>query len=514
MRLLDRYLLRQLVTPLLFAFVSLTGFLLLNQIARRFGDLAGKGLPWTVIGQVFLLCVPFLVAMTLPMAILVAVLYALSHLAADNEITAMRASGVSIAQILSPLLLAGCLLSILNFAFSDQVLPRTNVALRSLLISIQRKKPTLEIHEQIINGLGGTSTYLRANRVDGPTGRMRGVAIYDLGAFDERRVIYADSGRMVFAGNEKDLLLHLFDGSIRSYRSSQPGLVQITWFVGNTIRIRDVANRLDLAAGDTTRGDREMSTCEMLSVVHTAEAGLEGATAGRIALTRRDLRHLIGLAPDPWAPRPEIKPVRAYCPAIKAITQWLLPETAKAQTPAPPPRPVRPPAAQGRPLQFQDRPVRRAADPSDTSTGPNFYLTSYVEVSSLQEEARSSQRQLNQYMVEIHKKWALSISCLVFILVGIPMALRFPRSGMGLVIGGAMGVFSLYYIGLTAGEGLGDKGIVSPFWAMWTPNIVLSLIAAAGLFVVRQHAGTTRGGEFRDLLTTLLGRLGRPRSTS
>jgi lipopolysaccharide export system permease protein len=136
-RLLDRYLLRQLVTPLLFAFVSLTGFLLLNQIARRFGDLAGKGLPWTVIGQVFLLCVPFLVAMTLPMAILVAVLYALSHLAADNEITAMRASGVSIAQILSPLLLAGCLLSILNFAFSDQVLPRTNVALRSLLISSQ-----------------------------------------------------------------------------------------------------------------------------------------------------------------------------------------------------------------------------------------------------------------------------------------------------------------------------------------------------------------------------------------
>lgn len=513
MRLLDRYLLRQLVVPLLFAFVSLTGFLLLNQIARRFGDLAGKGLPWSVIGQVFLLCIPFLIAMTLPMAILVAVLYALSHLAADNEITAMRASGVSIAQILAPLFLFGTLLSALNFVFSDQVLPRTNVALRSLLISIQRKKPTLEIHEQIINGLGGTSTYLRANRVDGPTGRMRGVAIYDLGAFDERRVIYADSGRMTFAGNEKDLLLHLFDGSIRSYKSSQPGLVQVTWFTGNTIRIRDVANRLDLAAGDTTRGDREMSTCEMLVVVHTARAGLQGAAAARTALTRRDLRHLVGLAPEPWAPRPEIEPVRSYCPAIEAITRWFLPETAKAQTPAPPGA-QRPPLPSGRPLQLQDRTLPRPLRQAESFGGPDVPLTSWVEVSSLQEEAKSSQRQYNQYMVEVHKKWALSVSCLVFVLVGIPLALRFPRSGMGLVIGGGMIVFSIYYIGLTAGEGLGDKGIVSPFWAMWTPNIVLTVFAGAGLAVVRRQAGTTRGGDLRDLLATLLGRLGRPRSTA
>ena len=156
MRILERYLLRQLVVPLGFAFVALTGFLLLNQIAKRFGELAGKGLPWSVIGEVFLLSVPFIIAMTLPMAIMVAVLYALSHLAADNEITAMRASGISVAQILGPLFAAGIILGVINFAFTDQILPRSNTRLRSLLVSIQRKKPTLEIHEQIINGLGGT----------------------------------------------------------------------------------------------------------------------------------------------------------------------------------------------------------------------------------------------------------------------------------------------------------------------------------------------------------------------
>lgn len=508
MRLLDRYLLRQLIIPLVFAFVSLTGFLLLNQVARRFGELAGKGLPWSVIGEVFLLCIPFIVAMTLPMAILVAVLYALSHLAADNEITAMRASGISITQILAPLVLAGTVLSLLNFAFSDQVLPRSNVALKSLLLIIQRKKPTLQIHEQIINGLGATGNYLRANRVDGASGRMRGVAIYDLGTFDERRVIYADSGRMVFAANEKDLLLHLYDGSIRTYKASQPGLTQVTWFVGNTIRVRDVGNRLDLAAGDTTRGERELSTCEMLEVVHTARAGVQGSADGRRALVLRDLSHLLGIAPPPYPARPAIEPVRAYCPAIQAVTRWFLPETAKAQTPA---RPTRPGLS---PLLNTAGPVGRPRQAAADTAGGNVPLTSWAEVSSLREEGKGSQHQSDTYMVEVHKKWALSASCLVFVLVAIPLALRFPRSGMGLVIGGAVIVFTVYYIGLTAGEGLGDRGIISPFWAMWLPNVVLTIFALLGLVLVRRSAGSARGDDLRDLFAHLFNRRGRPRGSA
>ena len=55
-----------------------------------------------MIAEVFALSLPFIVAMTLPMAVLLAVLYAFSHLAADNEITAMRASGVSVYQMLAP----------------------------------------------------------------------------------------------------------------------------------------------------------------------------------------------------------------------------------------------------------------------------------------------------------------------------------------------------------------------------------------------------------------------------
>jgi lipopolysaccharide export system permease protein len=98
-RILTRYLLRQHAAPLGFALTALTALLLLNQIAKQLGNLVGKGLPWSVIVEVFVLSVPFIVAMTLPMAVLVAVLHTMSRLAADHEITAMTASGISVGRI-------------------------------------------------------------------------------------------------------------------------------------------------------------------------------------------------------------------------------------------------------------------------------------------------------------------------------------------------------------------------------------------------------------------------------
>src|SRR6266516_381849 len=90
-RTLSRYLLRQHLAPLGFALTALTGLMLLQQIAKQFGNMVGKGLPWGVIIEVFVLSIPFIVAVTLPMAVLVAVLHAFTRLAADNEITALMA---------------------------------------------------------------------------------------------------------------------------------------------------------------------------------------------------------------------------------------------------------------------------------------------------------------------------------------------------------------------------------------------------------------------------------------
>ena len=132
MKIIHKYVLREHVGPLVFALSALTSLMLLNYIAKQLGNLVGKGLPWQAILEFFVLSLPFTVAMTLPMAVLVAVLYAFSRLAAENEITALKANGVSMTSLLIPVLMGGAVLAALMIVFNDQILPRTNHRLRTL----------------------------------------------------------------------------------------------------------------------------------------------------------------------------------------------------------------------------------------------------------------------------------------------------------------------------------------------------------------------------------------------
>src|SRR5688572_15965767 len=104
MKVVTRYLLRSHLAPFAFAFVALTGVILINTVARELAGLAGKGLPMSVVVEFFVLSLPANIALTLPMAVLVAVLHAFSTLAADNEITALRASGVDLRKATLPLI--------------------------------------------------------------------------------------------------------------------------------------------------------------------------------------------------------------------------------------------------------------------------------------------------------------------------------------------------------------------------------------------------------------------------
>src|SRR5437588_12399179 len=125
-RTIRRYLLRQHIAPLGFALAPLTWLMLIQQIAKQLSSLLGKGLPTGVIVEVFVLSVPFIVAVTLPMAVLVAVLHVFTRLAGDNEITALQASGVSGGRVITPALGGAAVVALLSFLWNDQVPPRSN----------------------------------------------------------------------------------------------------------------------------------------------------------------------------------------------------------------------------------------------------------------------------------------------------------------------------------------------------------------------------------------------------
>ncbi|HEX3235742.1 MAG TPA: LptF/LptG family permease [Gemmatimonadales bacterium] len=505
MRLLSRYLLRQLAAPFLFGLTALTSLMLLSQIAKKFGSLVGKGLPWSVIGEVFLLSVPFIVAMTLPMAVLVAVLYAFSHLAADNEITAMRASGIGVYQILGPVLVWGAMMSALNFVFVDQVLPRSNARLRNLLIDIGRKKPTFELREQVINEVPPSQYFLRAGRIDAATGRLKDITIYDVGGEASRRVIYADSGLMAYAEGQTDLSLRLYDGAIHQYRPSDPLTFQLTYYHINDIRVKNVFDELQRNTSDAVRGDREMSTCEMISVIDEARDEEAQAIRDRSSFLLGDLRTLLALPPVPLQPAPPAgQRAPAYCQWIESVERTLLPKTAEAQTPAQTVRPKALPQAP-RPPGARPQAPRPPGAPPVKLPGPRerLQLSNWSQVATAVDRIQDSDRRADRYLVEVHKKWAISLACVSFVIVGIVMALRFPRGGIGLVIGGGLLVFSVHYVGLTAGESLADRGFVSPWLAMWLPDIVLTVLGLIGLIRVNRESGSTRGGDFQEVFDAI-----------
>jgi lipopolysaccharide export system permease protein len=476
MRILSRYVLARLVAPFGFALAALTGFMLLNQVARRFDTLAGKGLEWTVIGEVFLLCIPFILALTLPMAVLVAVLFSFSNLAADSEVTAMRASGVSVPQLVLPVFIWSLLMAVFTFGFVDQVLPRSNARLRTLLFDISRKSPTFQLNEQVVNTIPESQYFLRAGAIDQVRGMLRDVAIYDLSGQFSRRIVYADSGTMTALGGGRHLQLILHSGTVHEFRGDEESAFRLTGFLRNEVILRNVQDSLERRTGDVIRGDREMSTCEMLEVVRTAGSEISEARETRASLLERDLAVVLGKTPTAEEPEP-VPPgaLPLYCRLVDRVQALVLPKTAEAQATA------------------QQRPAR----PQGTVEASG--LASWPEVNGAAANERSAQRRADKYLVEVHKKFSIAAACVPFVLIGIVLALRFPRGGMGLVIGGAMAVFSVFWVGLTAGEALADKGYIRPWLAMWSPNIVLGIVGVIGIMRVNRESGSTRGGDWEEV---------------
>ena len=603
LKIITRYVLREHFGPFVFALTALTSLMLLNFISRQFGELVGKGLPWSVIGEFFLLSVPFTIALTLPMSVLVAVLYAFSRLAAENEVTALKANGVSPWRLVSPALLGGVVMTILLLAFNDQVLPRANHRLKTLQDDISQTKPALLLKEQVINSIVEGKFYLKAGKIinDPTVARLREVVIYDLTDPMRRRTIYADTARLAFAPNRRDLNLDLFSGEIQGVSTDKPSQLDRLFYRQDRIKMRDVGQDTFKVSKSNpqAKGDREMGICEMqqrlwvaqssyasaekdyddsqkkiepqtsfVARVHTPEPhGIAWAYCSLLKMinpkvkeaTAADLSsvplHLVPAQQEPVKQAP-VKPTQDTVrkpaqdttrkpaqdttrkPAqdttrkpAQDTSQKPVQDTSQkpAQAPAIPPAaanpgappqglvPVTPGALPPSPV-VQVVPQNAVAQPDSLKTQAQIAAEAAAGIIHGQkatpaagpvldprtQEAKIrlqiAERQRDRYEIEIHKKFSLAAACLIFCIVAPPIALRFPRGGVGLVIGVSLAVFALYYVGLIGGESLANKGFVKPIWAMWGTNMIMTFVGIVMLLRMGNDSGSGRGGGIREWL--------------
>jgi len=518
-KIINRYILKEHVGPFVFALSATTSLLLLQYIARRFGDLVGKGLSWQVIAEFFLLSIPFTVAMTIPMAVLVAVLYAFSRLASENEVTALKAGGVSTRGLMVPVLAVAVLLSMGMLAFNDQLLPRANHELAVLQLDILRKKPTFALRSQVINTIREGGLYLRATRIDEETSHLHDVVIYDLGDPTRRRTIYGDSGILMLAANQRDLTMRLFKGVMMSAPTQEPAQLSRVYYDENLLKVRDVVNQFQQTNADTAmKGEREMSICEMQKEYMVARADMR-----RYQIERDSFKVLENPTPQPRTTAAAIaKPISAADQANEQAGRAFA--AAKEQRAKDDQRPPRPAGLGGLYCLMLDKlgpkvkailrtkelhaaevpPPQNAAQrrPLPPSAGIALGSTSLADADM---RLHDSQRRQNRMGVEIQKKFSLAFACIVFVLVGAPIALRFPRGGVGLVIGVSFLVFAIYYVTLIGGEELANHSYLSPSWAMWGANFIFMI---AGLLLISRmgyESATSRGGGFTALVDSTRG---------
>ncbi len=516
MKILTRYVLREHMAPFVAALGVLTGLMLLNQLARRFSDLVGKGLPWYVIAEVFGLSIPFIIAMTMPMAVLVAVLYTFSRLAGDNEITAFKAGGVSLVRLMVPVLLASGVVAGGMTWFNDRVLPESNHALRQLLSDIGRKQPTFELRERVVNEIVPNKLFLQAARIDRVRSMLRDLVIFDLGRPAVERTIYADSGLMAFNAAQTDLYLTLFDGSMHELDTNDPAMNQLTHYAKQIIRVSGVSNELERGTGSDWRGDREMNIAMMKEEVRSRRARLtelrdslalyvealtppldttSSASAGIPSPTRSD---------DPSDAEDAAQRQRSIERARAAAAQTLASDSSSKAV-AIPAEVNRKAAGLPQPLKGRFNPLRRGGWPP-TGDAVTFAAQVRSELQRMASRAELQQREVNKYSVEIQKKYAIPVAAIVFVLIGAPVAVRFPRGGIGMVIGVSLTVFCVYYVFLIGGEDIADRGFMSPFWAMWTPNAIFTALGAFILLLVTRSGTRGRGSGLSRLPARLLRR--------
>ncbi|UCH61649.1 MAG: LptF/LptG family permease [Fidelibacterota bacterium] len=435
MKIFHRYIFKEHLVPFSLALIGLLFLLLTNFLLRAIDRFLGKGLGVGILIEYVALNLAWIVALAVPMAVLVATLMSFGRMSHDNEITAMRTSGLSYASIIRPALIFGTLICLALVYFNNQVLPNANHKARLLSADINRKRPDLAIEVGLfVDDLPSYGMIAR----DREGTIFKDILIYSKDNSTNQMTIFADQGTMEVIDDA--ILLHLEDGEI--HELALPDYTEYRRLKFERHRIVVPVDNLYLKRRESElRGDREMNVQMMFEKIKGYQ--------NKIAVVRDRIAKRIS-SQTHYTLSTELTHEEAQA----AVDRW------QAEI------------ADSTELSKQDsiRLMHRASNLGRGLTGDFNLLRSYL-------------KGINRYQVEIHKKFSIPFACIVFVLIGAPVGIIARRGGFVVGTSLSLGFFVIYWALLIAGEELADRGLLSPLLGMWAPNI---LLAFTGIFLMWQ----------------------------
>ena len=405
---------------------------MMQYVWRSIDELIGKGLSMEILAQFFWYLGLMMVPQALPLAILLSSLITFGNLGESSELTAIKASGISLMQSFRSLIVITVLICLGSFYFQNQVGQHATLKIAQLLWSMKQKSPELEIPEGVFyNGIPKTNIYVQ--KKDTETGKLYGIMIYRIAnSYEDSEIILADSGRLQTTADKKHLLLSLWSGEWFTNQSQEVGSNAAVPFRRETFLSKTTLIDFDsdfsitdaaLLAGDA-RGkglsqiykDLDSLNHQYDSIGRTYYREMQATYYDRSPLNKTDSLQAVKLAASDK-------------------------------------------------LNFDTLYARLSSDKKKDAVSiarsQVQSLLSDLEFKTMITD--DGNKMIRQHQIEAVNKFLLSLLCLIFFFIGAPLGSIIRKGGLGIPVIVSVLVFIVYYILDNSGYQMSRRGI----WTVW-----------------------------------------------
>lgn len=450
------YILTTYIPLLLMTFVICLFLVLMQFLWKYVEDMVGKGLEINVLGEMFFYAALTFVPMALPLAILLASLMMFGNMGESLELLAVKAAGVPLLTAMKPVTILIICISIGAFFYQNNVLPKIAAKNYSLLISIRQASPELDIPEGVFyKDIPNYNLYV--GKKDQETGMLYNVLIYDIAnGFNSMAVIICDSAKMSMTDDKKMLLFTMYSG--QQFQNFEPGGASSSRYKNDF-----VPYAREIFETKTMMIDYDANFNRM------GEDVIEGNSSSNYV--SKDLRELsvsidsMSLILDS-VNRVDRKTMKNYSylsfrngyPSGEKDSLIAAARVTPVNVPAPDT------LLQSKTLTDQSSILQNAYMKADNNSNEFLFK-------SLNKTA--TQRTINRHWIELHRKFTIPFTCLIFFFIGAPLGSIVRKGGLGTPIVISVIMFIIYYIVDNVGYKMTRDGVWTHWFGMWFSSLIL-----------------------------------------
>ena len=419
-------------------------FIVLMQFLWRYiDDLVGKGLGVDVIAELFFYAALTMIPMALPLAILLASLMTFGNLGERFELTAMKASGISLLKVMSPLIVLMVIIAISAFFFQNNVLPVAQTKMWTLLYSMRQKSPELEIPEAVFyDQIPGYNLYVEKKNRD--TGTLYDIMIYDVSkGFDNASIILADSGRLAMTEDKTHLFLKLWNGE------SFENLKEAGQSMGNVPYRRETFDDKEILVAFDANFNRMDEEGMRSQYVGKNIAELQ-ATIDSVSLRVDSIGRTYGTEMRQMR-RFGVQPYRVEYDTAGVMRSTLVPDVKIAKA------------------MNVDSMLHGGSSASNLNYINQALNRAKFKGLMLQDDRKTIRR----HAIELQKKFTLSFACIIFFFIGAPLGAIIRKGGLGMPLVISVFLFIFYFIIDNTGYKMAREGKIPVWEGMWLSSAVL-----------------------------------------